>query len=120
MNCKLGLFRKCDLIVLKKKALRRRLWFNVLNRMERGLIDSVVKIVDRVRSALLAKVLMCIVQKLLLALESKVKRMMREVGRPLAKKISLIAKSWGNESASAWIEDDGWILYLTVMEISAA
>jgi hypothetical protein len=87
--------------------------------MERGLIDSVIRVVDVVRSTLLAKVLMSIVKKLLKALESKVKRMMRVVGQPLAKKISLIAKSWGNKSASKWVNDKRLIQYLTVMEINA-
>lgn len=104
--------------MLKVKALRRRVWFKVLNRMERGLVDSVIKVVDRVRSALLAKVLGSIVKKLSTALESKVKRLMREVGQPLAEKVSLIAKSWGHKSAFKWVKDKGFVLYLTITAIN--
>ncbi len=82
--------------------------------MERGLIDSVIKVVDRVRSTLLAKVLTSIVEKLADALESNVSRMIREVGRPLARKISLIAQSWGNKSAEEWVSDKEFIRYLAV------
>ena len=82
-------FRKSELVKLRSKALRRRVWFNTLNRIERGLINSVIKVVDMVRSTLLAKVLTAIVKKLLTTLESKVSRMIREIGLPLAKKISL-------------------------------
>ncbi len=114
MNLRLRLFRKQDLIALRVRARRRRVWFRVLNRMERGLIDSVIKVVDRVRSTLLAKVLTSIVEKLADALESNVSRMIREVGRPLARKISLIAQSWGNKSAEEWVSDKEFIRYLAV------
>ena len=118
MNCgmtsKLGSLDRRDLIMLRAKAFRRRVWFKTLIRMERGLINSVIKVVDKVRSTLLAKVLTSIVKKLLTALESHVTRMMREVGRPLAKKISLIAQSWGNKSAKEWMSNKGFIQFLAV------
>jgi len=82
--------------------------------MERGLINSVIEVVDKVRSTLLAKVLTSIVKKLLTALESRVTRMMREVGQPLAKKISLIAQSWGNKSAKEWMTNKGFTQFLAV------
>jgi len=103
-----------DLVMLRVKAFRRRVWFKTLSRMERGLVDSVIKVVDKVRSTLLAKVLTSIIKKLLTALESVVTRMMREVGQPLAEKISLIAQLWGNKSAKEWITDRGFIQFLAV------
>jgi len=114
MACKLRLFKRHELVLLRVKALRRGVWFKVLNRMERGLIDSVIKVVDRVRSTLLAKVLTSVVKKLLTAMESKVTRVMREVGQLLAQKISLIAQSWGNKSAKEWITNKGFVQYLAV------
>ena len=114
MTSKLGSLDRRDLIMLRAKAFRRRVWFKTLIRMERGLINSVIKVVDKVRSTLLAKVLTSIVKKLLTALESHVTRMMREVGRPLAKKISLIAQSWGNKSAKEWMSNKGFIQFLAV------
>ena len=114
MTSKLGSLDRRGLIMLRAKAFRRRVWFKTLIRMERGLINSVIKVVDKVRSTLLAKVLTSIVKKLLTALESHVTRMMREVGRPLAKKISLIARSWGNKSAKEWMSNKGFIQFLAV------
>jgi len=114
MTSKLGSLDRRDLIMLRVKAFRRRVWFKTLIRMERGLINSVIEVVDKVRSTLLAKVLTSIVKKLLTALESHVTRMMREVGRPLAKKISLIAQSWGNKSAKEWMSNKGFIQFLAV------
>lgn len=107
-------FSRSDLLLVKKKAFRRRLWFKIINQMERGLINAVVRIVEVVRSRLLNEVLRSIVGKLTSALESRVKRMMREIGQPLAQKISFIASSWGNESAEKWISDKGFIQHLTV------
>ncbi|MCW3985554.1 MAG: hypothetical protein NWE91_03980 [Candidatus Bathyarchaeota archaeon] len=114
MTSKLGSLDRCGLIMLRAKAFRRRVWFKTLSGMERGLINSVIKVVDKVRSTLLAKVLTSIVKKLLTALESHVARMMREVGRPLAKKISLIAQSWGNKSAREWMSNKEFIQFLAV------
>jgi len=118
MTSKLCPLNRRGLVMLRVKAFRRRVWFKTLSGMERGLINSVIKVVDKVRSTLLAKVLTSIVKKLLTALESPVTRMMREVGQPLAKKISLIAQSWGNKSASEWVNDKGFVLYLTVATIN--
>jgi hypothetical protein len=53
--------------------------------------------------------------KLLTALESKVARLTREVGQHLAKKISLIAQSWGHVSAFLWKVEHRFVQYLTIM-----
>jgi len=111
-------FRKQDLTTLRLKAFRRRVWYKTLNHLERALVNSVIKVVDRVRSALLTKVLSLIVKKLEAAMESKVKRLMRGVGQTLAKKMSLIAESWGNRFAKSWEKDENFIRYLTIIEIN--
>ena len=111
-------FKKQDLIAWRLKAFRRRVWYRTLNHLERALINSVIKVVDRVQSVLLTKVLSSIVKKLEAAMESRVKRMMREVGQALAQKISVIAQSWGNKSAQRWKDDQEFVKYLTVICIN--
>jgi len=74
-----------------------------------------MRIVKRIRSFFLARVVSSIVEKLLEAMESKVSRLMREVGQPLAQNLSEIAQKWGNSSAASWIADPGFRQYLTVM-----
>ncbi|NIM46264.1 MAG: hypothetical protein GTO54_11700 [Nitrososphaeria archaeon] len=59
-------------------------------------------------------------KKLVGTLESKVIRLMREIGIPLADKISSIAQRWGNSSAHRWAGDKGFIQYLTIMKMSDA
>lgn len=111
-------FQKRDLLIWKVRAFRGRVWFKTLNRLERGLLDSVIKVVDTVRSTLLMKVLSSIVKKLQMALESPITRMMKEVGVSLAGKISLIAQSWGNRSAQRWKDDVEFVRFLAVMRIN--
>lgn len=104
---------------IRTKAIRKGVWFRILNRAERALIELTIKIVKRVRSLLLTKVLISLVTKLLTALEGKVGHLMRKVGQHLAKRISLIAQSWGHVSAYLWKAEHGFVRYLTVMYINA-
>jgi hypothetical protein len=103
---------------MKAKALRRGFWFRVLSRTERASIDLTIKIVERVHSLLLARMLGAIVRKLLDVMESKVTRVMREVGCGLAENLSRMAQSWGNKSAQHWKEDQGFVQYLAVTYIN--
>jgi hypothetical protein len=96
----------------KRAAFRRGVWFRVLNRVERGVIDLTMRYVDNVKSATLAKVLTAIMEKLQQATESMVDRLVRTVGVLLAQKASGIAVSWGNLSASEWANDRGFARYL--------
>jgi len=105
---------RVELTKMKVKAMRRGLWFKVLSRTERASIDLTIKVVERVRSIFLARVLGAIIRKLLDAMESRVARVMREVGRGLAEKLSGIAQSWGNKSAHHWAEDPSFVQYLAV------
>jgi len=113
-----GPLGKNELAKMKTVAMRRGIWFRVLSRGERALVDLTMRFVKRIRSFLLARVVSSIVEKLLDAMESKVSRLMREVGQPLAQKLSGIAQKWGNSSAVSWIADPGFRQYLTVLYIN--
>jgi len=103
-----------ELAKIRAKAIRRGIWFKVLSGAERAYMGLAIKVVERVRSLLLAKVLTSILKKLLSAMESRVARIIREVGRPLAQKLSRIAQKWGNKPAVQWTDDHGFIQYLAV------
>jgi len=107
---------RSQLVKLRGKAHRRSLWFKVLNRAERGLMDLAIKIVERVRSLVLARSLISVVKKLKDAMESEVMYLMRTVGRVLAHKLSEIVQGWGNKSAQYWANDLDFIQYLAVMQ----
>ena len=74
-----------------------------------------IKVVDTVKSILLAKILRPIIMKLVNAMESRVTRLMRVIGKHLAHKMSEIGKKLGCKSAENWAEDQGIARFLTVM-----
>jgi len=102
---------------LRLKALRRGCWFRDLKHSERKLLDLTIRVVERVRSFLLAKLVSRIVCKLCEAMESRIFRLMRTEGRSLAEKISKIGQAWGNRAAKSWANDRGFIQYLTVSNL---
>ena len=99
---------------LRLKALRRGVWFRDLKREERKLLDLTIRVVEKVRSFLLAKIVSRIVGKLCEAMEGRIFRLMRTEGRSLAEKISKIAEAWGNRAAKSWAKDHGFMQYLVV------
>jgi len=109
---------KNELVKVKAKAMRRGIWFRVLTRAERAQMELTMKIVKRIRSFILAKVVAAIMKKLLDAMESKVVRLMREVGQVLARKLSRTAQNWGNTLAQQWVTDPGFVQYLTINYIN--
>ncbi len=106
------------LVEAKRTALRRGVWFRVLNRVERGVLDLTVRCVDKIESAILAKVVTAILIKLKLAMESTVEKLVRVVGRSLTQKVSRIALNWGNVSASQWAEDTLFARYLAITQMN--
>jgi hypothetical protein len=107
-------FTRENLARLRLKAVRRGVWFRVLKQCERKLLDLTIRVVQRVRSFMLARLISRIVDKLCEAMESKILRLMRTEGRSLAEKICKIAEVWGNRVAKLWANDRGFIQYLTV------
>ncbi|UCB61190.1 MAG: hypothetical protein JSW72_03845 [Candidatus Bathyarchaeota archaeon] len=115
LNARYVSISKPDLIKLRIKARRRGTWFRALSRIERGLMDLTIKVVESVRSVILARSLISVAKKLLDALESEVAFLIKTVGPSLAQKLSEIAQSWGNDSAKDWAKDQIFIRYLSVM-----
>ena len=106
------------LVALRTQSMRRRLWYRTLNRLERAQVNWTLRIVKRVRSSLLARVLDSIIAKLAEALESRVLRAIRLVGVPSALKLSRIAISWGYNEARVWAGDEEFAWFLTIMNLN--
>ena len=109
---------KGRLLKLKLKAIRCNVWFRALSRIDRALIDSVIKVVNGVRSFTLAKILLSVVKKLEDALENRFFNALKEIGFPLARKLSLSAQKWGNKSARNWAFDLSLARFLAIMHIN--
>jgi len=77
-------------------------------------VDLTMRYVDDVKSSKLARVLTAIMEKLVQATEGMAERLVRTVGRELARKASDVAVGWGYCSAWAWACDSGFARYLAV------
>jgi len=104
---------------LRLKAVRRGVWFRDLKQGERKLLDLTIRVVQRVHSFILAKLVSRIVDKLCEVMESRIFRLMRTEGQTLAEKISIIGQAWGNRAAKFWAKDSGFIQYLTISSLSS-
>jgi hypothetical protein len=111
------MFSRGELVSIKQKALRRRIWFRVLDRTERALVDLTIRVVDAVRSSRLVKVLSNPIEKLREAMKTIPERA-REVGRPLVERFSRIAQSFGNSEAEGWAEDEFFAEYIGLCAIN--
>lgn len=106
--------RRAYLIKARTRAVRCGVWFRALSKGERGQIDLTIRVTETVRNFFLVKVLNSILNKLFEAAESRVSRLTRQVGLPLARKLSEIARSWGCKSADSWLDDPGFMRFLAV------
>lgn len=113
-----GIIKVQQIVQVKKVALRRGIWYRALNRLERSVLDLTAKYVDTIRSSKLATLVMVIVEKLKVASESIVDRLVRSVGFPLAQKVSVIAVSWGNSSAKQWASDKDLARFMAVTHLN--
>ncbi|MEM3377942.1 MAG: hypothetical protein QXV09_06755 [Candidatus Bathyarchaeia archaeon] len=103
---------------LKRRALRAGVWFKALPRLDRVLFDLTVKVARSVRSSALADRILAVVDRLERYLESKLSRALREVGFPLAEKLSAIALRLGHSIAAEWASDVLFAKFLAVMHLN--
>ena len=104
--------------LVKGRALRKRVWYRVLDRLERGIVDLTIRCVDEVKSSRLALVVGRLVCKILKACRSTFLMRVARTGRELAEARSQIAVSWGMKAASDWKRDTSFIRYLGVNAVN--
>ena len=110
---------RAQLIKLKLKAMRAGAWFRSLCKIDRALIDLAIMVThDNIRSYALAKNITSVMEKLERISDSSLRRIVREVGFPLAQKASSLAQKWGNESASEWRFDSSFASFLAILSIN--
>jgi hypothetical protein len=112
------LFTRLFLNDVRQKALRKRVWYRALDRLERGIFNLTTQIVDRVESELLGVELVKMLSKLSDAMKSGFVRCMEEFGVGKARSISAQAVSFGYASAEAWARDEGLIRYLAFLKVN--
>ena len=113
-----GFLERAQLLKLKLKAMRSGVWFRVLRRIDRVLVDLTIKVAGTVRSSTLAKNILAVIRKLESSMESRFLRAVRIVGFPIARRLGLIAQEWGNHTAKDWKSDVGFARYLAAMSLN--
>jgi len=108
------IFSRCELVKIKIRAIRSGVWFKALSQIERAQLDLTIRVVDRVRSCLLRRLLASIVRKIHEALESPIRRLMREIGATLARRVCVAAERIGCKKAWKWAKDKGFVQFLTI------
>jgi len=103
---------------VRSRVLRNGAWFRVLSRDDRTFLSLTIKVVDRVRSAIVGREIVKILKKLRNALKSRFVRLMELYGLERARRISHQALSWGHRDAETWMYDFGLIKYLTAIEMN--
>ena len=101
---------------VREEAKRRRVWYRFLPKFDRDVLDLTIKLVGELKSTRLIDVVSRIVVKLKVALQTRLSRLILQVGVPKAQRLGEVARGWGNRSAADWASDKGFIRYLTVMD----
>ena len=112
------MFTREFLVGWRRKALRRRIWYSSLDRLERGILSLAARVVDRVESEVLGVELVKILGKLRDALKSGFVRRVEEYGLGRAKVLAVQAFNWGYVGARLWASDLGFCRYLTLVDVN--
>lgn len=102
---------------VRKKALRRGVWYTTLDNIERGIIFLTSRIVDQVRSSALGIEIVKILAKLKDALKSRFVRRMEEYGFRRVRILAAQAGEWGYNAAETWSSDLGFVRYVTLLDV---
>jgi hypothetical protein len=112
-------FDSVFLLKMRAHALRKGVWFRVLNSAERAILYLVPRCMETPRSSKLIDMLAKIVVKIKDALKSNVSILTSQVGVPLARTLSRIALKWGHKTAAEWIMDAGFARYLAIVNMNS-
>jgi hypothetical protein len=111
-------FDSLFLLKMRRKAFRKGVWFKVLDGAERAILSLVPRCMEKPRSAKLIDMLAKIIVKIKVALKSQIRDLVSQVGRPLAGRLSCIARKWGHKTAAKWAVDEGFWKYLAMVNMN--
>ena len=103
---------------IRIRALRQRVWFKALSRVERNILDLTIHCVEKVRSRVLARIVSNIIAKILKALKPSFLEGTMRIGRRIADEVCGIAERWGNTRASEWRRDSDFACFLGVVAVN--
>jgi len=112
------LLTRQSLIKARVRAVRQKVWFKALSRVERNILDLTIRCVERVRSRILARIVSNILAKILKTLEPSFLEAAMRIGREIADEVCGIAEKWGNSNALRWKHDLGFARFLGVKAVN--
>ncbi len=101
---------------VRQEALRKRVWYRVLNPVERGIVNLTSRLIDVVQSESLGTILVKILAKLREAFKSGFVRHMESYGLRRAIEIAMQACKLGYGKARAWASENSFAVYLTMLD----
>ena len=110
---------KSYLLGLKRRALRKRLWYKALDSLDRGFYNLTCMVVDKVESSKLIREVLGVLLKLREALKGEFVRLVESLGVERAWEASVNAVSWGYISAKLWRWDDGFARFHAMLEYNS-
>jgi hypothetical protein len=108
---------KEELINARARALRKRIWYTAISKVERGIINLTLKCIKKVTSNRLILILNKIVTKIKRFLKHSNK--IEQEGFLKANINIKIACSWGNVKAKKWIEDSSFRICVGLNSLSS-
>ena len=90
-----NMFTKSFLRGVRCEALRKRVWYRVLDGVERGIFNLTIGIVDSVESAVLGSVLVGFIVRLREAMKGGFVKVVESVGCERAVRFAGLARGWG-------------------------
>ena len=113
------MFTRDFLISVKRKALRKGVWYRSLDKIERGILSLAARVVDRVDSVVLGVELVKIIAKLRDDFKGEFVKLMETFGFRRIKEIVGMAQLWGNDTAGLWKRDVEFVRYITAMSLNS-
>jgi len=107
-----------ELARLRTRAMREGIWFRLLSRTERAIIDITIRSVEFPRGDKLIGTLNLIVSRIMKGLKPSPRELAKTIGIRLATRIAELASSWGHHDAHNWKRDIGFATYLAVLYLN--
>jgi hypothetical protein len=105
--------------VIRKRAIRKRVWYNTIDSVERGIVNLTISLVENIESLTLLKVLKSILNKIKESSKSVFIRHFETYGFAKAEEIVKLAVSFGYECAATWLNYPSFSLLLTLNDMNA-
>ncbi|MCW4050742.1 MAG: hypothetical protein NWE89_13510 [Candidatus Bathyarchaeota archaeon] len=106
------------LVCLRRKAIRRKVFFGALDRLERGILDLSTRLLDQAKNIVLVSQLLDIVGKLEDALRSRFVKHLESYGYRRVVQVVSQAVKMGCDVARGWLMDASFAWYLTAQNLN--